>query len=195
MFTQSFKKVLIFVPVLLTLACSTLTPKPAPSAVDIEKEEQAVYSFFVGASTGPALILEETSSSIGGDTPQELKEQLRNSFKDISRETVESFAARNVESVQLSPDMDLGVEYVLLSHEELAEISSQPNWGELLTEKYPGSYGYTIFSRVGFNNTLDEAVIYVGNVAGPLMGSGDFYLMEKIDGEWLIKEQYMIWIS
>ena len=48
MFTQSFKKVLIFVPVLLTLACSTLTPKPAPSAVDIEKEEQAVYSFFVG---------------------------------------------------------------------------------------------------------------------------------------------------
>jgi len=48
---------------------------------------------------------------------------------------------------------------------------------------------------VGFNNSLDQAVIYVGNMAGPLIGSGFYYLMEKKNGEWVIKEQVMVWIS
>ena len=87
------------------------------------------------------------------------------------------------------------MDYVLLSADELAKISSQPNWGELLAKKYPNSHGYTIFSRVGFNKTLDQAVIYVGKVAGPMMGSGSYYLMEKKNGLWLLKEQINVWIS
>ena len=91
--------------------------------------------------------------------------------------------------------MNLGVDYVLLSADELAQITSQPNWNEVLNEQYPNSHGYTVFSRVGFNSSLDQAVIYIGNVAGPMMGSGFYYLMEKENGEWVIKEQVMAWIS
>ena len=87
------------------------------------------------------------------------------------------------------------MEYTLLSQEELAKISSQPNWNEILAEKYPGSSGYLLFSRVGFNRTLDQAVIYVGQVAGPLMGSGSYYLLEKQNGEWKILKVIGIWIS
>jgi hypothetical protein len=32
-------------------------------------------------------------------------------------------------------------------------------------------------------------------MGGPLMGSGFYYLMEKENGEWILKEQYMVWIS
>jgi len=91
--------------------------------------------------------------------------------------------------------MKLDVDYILLSTEELSEITRQSNWGEVITQKYPGSYGYTMFSRVGFNNSLDQAIIYVGQMAAPLMGSGFYYLMEKKNGEWVIKEQVMAWIS
>ncbi len=91
--------------------------------------------------------------------------------------------------------MNLGVDYVLLSREDLMKISSQPDWGELLNEKYPGTHGYIIFSRVGFNNALDQAVIYVGNVGGPMMGAGYYYLMEKQNGQWILKDQVMAWIS
>ena len=150
------------------IACSLFTPVATPTAANIEKEEQAVYSFFVGSDTGTALILNET---------------------------INSYLARNAQPGQLSPNMNLGMDYALLGTDELAEISSQPNWGELLVETYPNSHGYTIFSRVGFNNSLDQAVIYVGNVAGPLMGAGYYYLMEKKNGEWVIKEQVMAWIS
>jgi len=33
------------------------------------------------------------------------------------------------------------------------------------------------------------------SAAQPMMGSGFYYLMEKKNGEWLIKEQVMAWIS
>jgi len=91
--------------------------------------------------------------------------------------------------------MQIGVDYTIVTADDLQKITSQPNWGELLTEKYKGAHGYTIFSHVGFNNSLDQAVIYVGQVAGPLMGAGCCYLMEKQNGEWKIKEQAMVWIS
>jgi hypothetical protein len=194
MHAKLFNRVLIAISLLLMLACSTLVPKPAPSAAEIEKEEQAVYSFFVGTK-GPALILEDTATSISEMSPQELKQSIKSGFKSVSNETIDSYLARNAQPSQLSPDMNLEVDYTLLKADELAKISSQPNWGELLSQKYPGSHGYTIFSRVGFNSSLDQAVIYVGKVAGPLMGSGFYYLLEKKNGEWVIKEQNNVWIS
>ncbi len=195
MFIKLLKKLSVVLLAMNFLACATLVPPVAPSAADVEREEQVIYSFFLKDSNGPALILEDTSSNISKLTPQEMREQIKDSFKDVSNETVKSYIERNAQPSQLSPDMNLGVDYVLLNTEEFAKITSQPNWGEVITKTYPGSHGYTIFSRVGFNNSLDQAVIYVGSVAGPLMGSGFYYLMEKKDGEWLIMEQVLVWIS
>jgi hypothetical protein len=177
-------------------ACSSLSSPsaPVPSAAAMEQEEQAIYAFFL-PQDGPALILEGTSSGISSDSPQESADYIKSSLADISRQTLDSFVERNQESHALSPGMDLGVEYKLLTYEELKKISSQSNWGEKPTEAYPGSYGYLIFSRVGFNNTLDQAVIYVGSVGGPLMGSGSYFLMEKQNGEWIMKDEVMSWIS
>lgn len=177
-------------------ACSSLSSPsaPVPSAAAMEKEEQAVYTFFL-PQEGVALILEGTSSGLSTDTAQESAHYIKSSLDDISRQTLDSFVERNQESSPISPTMDLGVEYKLLTYEELKRIGSQPNWGKLLTETYPGTNGYTIFSRVGFNNTLDEALIYVGSVGGPLMGSGSYFLMEKQNGEWIMKDEVMSWIS
>ncbi len=196
MSTQIFKNALAVSVMLATLACSFFTPRSTstPAAADIEKEEQAVYSFFVSGSD-TALILQDTSINMSDDDPQQTIDYIKSGLKGISRETLNRYLERNKQSSQLSPDMDLGTKYILLNREELAKITSQPNWGEVLNEKYPNSGGYFIFSRVGFNNALDQALIYVGRVAGPLAGTGYYYLMEKKDGEWKIKEEIMVWIS
>ena len=176
-------------------ACSFLTPAATPSAADIEKEEQAVYSFFVGGGERTVLILQDTSADISANDPQKSLDYIRSGLPSLSDEALDNFVQRNQQSGPLAPDMELDVDYILLSTEELSEITRQSNWGEVITQKYPGSYGYTMFSRVGFNNTLDQAVIYVGSMAAPLMGSGFYYLMEKEKGDWVIKEQVMAWIS
>ncbi len=197
MSNRIFKSIL-FVSLALTIfACSVFMPKPTvptPNAADIEKEEQAVYSFFMPAS-GTALILQDTSTSMSEDNPQQTMDYVKSGMKDISNETISNFLNRNKQSGQLSTDMQLGVNYVLISQDELHKITSQSNWGDVLNEAYPGSHGYLIFSRVGFNNTLDQALIYVGQMRGPLNGNGDYYLMEKQNGQWVIKDQIMVWIS
>lgn len=196
MSTRILKSALAVPLILIFLACSFFTPESAsrPSAADIEKEEQAVYSFFVNKDS-TTLILQDTSTNISDDNPQQTIEYIKSGLKDVSKETLASYLDRNKQPTQLSAEMDLGVDYILLSNEELSKITGQPNWHKTLNEQYPGSGGYLMFSRVGFNNTLDQALIYVGSVAGPLMGSGSCYLMEKKNGEWLIKEQIMVWIS
>ena len=190
------KKLLLgLILILFVLACSQFIPSPTPNTADVEKEEQAIYSFFVGANEGTVLILQETSTSISPLDSKDIRDNIMSGFKNISRETVKSYLERNAEPSQLSLDMDLGAEYTLLTPEELSKITSQPNWHEILNEKYPGSGGYTIFSRVGFNNTLDQAVVYVGQVEGPLMGTGFYNLLEKQDGVWKLMDQIMVWIS
>ena len=195
MSTSFFRTALTLFLIPVSLACSLFTSTPAPSQADIEMEEQAVYAVFARRSKALALILENTSTSAIDEEPQQMIDNIKDGLSGLSKDTIDSYVERNAQSTQLSPDMQLGVDYVLLSEEELREISSQGNWHEVLTEKYPGSAGYMIFSRVGFNRSLDQAVIYVGDVAGPLMGAGFYYLLEKQDGEWIIKEQTMVWIS
>jgi hypothetical protein len=191
------KTALCLVLFISLFACSTLSlpSAPTPAPADIEREEQVVYSFFLPTNGDIPLILERTSSDVSSNDPDQSIDYIKSGLKGISNETVDGYLARNAQPSQLSADMDLGMEYKLLSADDLKRISSQPNWGELLTQEYPGSHGYIVFSRVGFNHTLDQAVIYVGKVGGPMMGSGSFYLMEKQNGEWILKEELMSWIS
>ena len=193
--TRFLRNILILFLIPASLACSLFTSAPTPSQADIEKEEQAVYALFVRDSQGPAVILQNTSTSTVEEDPKQMIDNLEGGLSGISNDTIESFVERNAQPSQLSPDMQLGKDHILLSQEELAEISSQGNWHEVLQERYPGSNGYLIFSRVGFNRTLDQAVVYVGEVAGPLMGAGYYYLLEKQNGEWTIKQEIMVWIS
>ena len=196
MSTRIVRTAWVLLSIFASLACSLFTSTPAPSQADIEKEEQAVYAVFAGRSKGPAVILQNTSTGLSDEeSPRQSMENFKSSLSGISRETIASYAERNEQTSQLSADMQLGVDYVLLSEAELREISSQGNWHEILQERFPGSNGYLIFSRVGFNRTLDQAVLYVGEVAGPLMGAGYYYLLQKQDNEWTIQEQTMVWIS
>ena len=195
MSTQFFRTAIVFFLVSVFTACSSFSRASTPSQAGIENEEQAVYAVFARQGKGLALLLESTSLDLSMGDPKQIAEYMRSGFPSISKEAIDSLLKRNEGPTQLSAEMQLGVDYVLLSAEELAEISSQPNWHEVLNQKYPGSDGYLIFSRVGFNQTLDQAVVYAGKVAGPLMGSGSYYLLEKQDGEWSIKQELMTWIS
>ncbi|MBI5298204.1 MAG: hypothetical protein HY869_22225 [Chloroflexi bacterium] len=193
---KSFRTILtaVLVLTLTQTACGLFTPQPKPSAADIEREEQAVYAFFVNDAMGPAVILQDTDTNINSDDPQETVDYVKSGLKSISNDTLDSYMDRNAQPGQLSPDMDLGAEYVLLSSDELSTIFNQSDGWDIFHQNYSVA-GYKVFSRVGFNRTLDQALIYVGQMVGPLMGAGYYYLLEKENGEWIMKEQIMVWIS
>src|SRR5689334_5131466 len=124
------QKIFIFLLTLPLLACTAIpggSDMPTPSPDQIAKEEQAVYSFFLTEVGEPALILQNTSSFLTQTDPEEAREYIESSLDDLSKEALESYLARNSQPGPLAADMNLGVRYVLLTEDQLSEISSQAN--------------------------------------------------------------------
>src|SRR3989304_4321344 len=110
MFIKLLRKITIVLLALNFLACSFLaSATPAANAADIEKEEQAVYAFFVSGYTGTAVIIQNTSTSISSDDPQESIDYIKSGLPSVSNETINNYLERNAQPSQFSSDMQLGI--------------------------------------------------------------------------------------
>jgi hypothetical protein len=130
-----------------------------------------------------------------GDTASTLDRMIQN-MHNVDQKTADSFRVRNDAAYPVLPGMDLGNAYVLLSQAEMRQIFSQNRDGwQLFYEKYPVAPGITTLSRVGFNTTLDQALVYVGTLSHWLAGAGYYVLLKKVNGVWIVDQQVMSWIS
>ena len=194
------KKPLTIFMLLLVAACTARpTPVPTPSANQIDVEEQAVYGALLKQTYSASMfvIMDTTSTGegeakISGSTVDYVLQNMH----DVDQGTVDSFRARNDAVHPQSPDMDLGIPYVLLSQDQMNEMFSpnQSGW-EVFYKNYPDAPGIINFSRVGFNAAFDQALVYIGNQSGWLAGSGLYVLLKKVDGAWTIDQKVITWVS
>lgn len=173
------------------------TPTPVVSQAELEKEEQAIYASFLHGNPETIVIQEDTSTGWIPSSESELKQRMdyiASGLPNASNETLDNFFQRNRQSTQLSPEMQLGIPYILVSADAFSAVMDRPNGWDAFYKKYSPS-GYMQFSRVGFNDTVDQAIVYFASIPGPMMGSGNYYLFEKKDGQWSIREQVLAWVS
>jgi hypothetical protein len=195
-----FKKYLFVILAVLLAACTgTPAPNSTPSAQQINTEEQAVYAALLQNMYSAAwyVIMDTTATSpVGvGDTASTL-DRIVQDLPSIDQETVDSFRSRNDAAYPVLPTMELGSGYALLSQAEMSQIFSQNRDGwQVFYEQYPDAPGITSLSRVGFNMSLDQALVYVGTISHYLAGSGYFVLLNKVNGLWIVDQQVMTWIS
>jgi hypothetical protein len=187
---QSYTKVWLFFLALGLQACSLLlwdTPQ-------VEQEEQAVYSAVFKGSERVVILQDTTMGMWEGQAPA-IYSMVKKNFNNISQSTIDNFFHRNAKSSRLSPDMDLEMPYHLISNEERDHIYTPFGGWKNFQKKYPGSYGsgFVQISRVGFNNWLDQALIYVNQVDWD--GAAYYYLLEKKEDGWHIIEEYLLFIS
>jgi len=195
------KKAILFLLAFLLAACSaaTPTPLPTPSAKSIEAGELAVYAALLQAMYPDhnIVLMDQTATGPGGagDTASTLEYALAQ-MKGVAPETAANFQARNEAAFPLKPDMDIGLHFTLLSEADMRQIFNvnQDGWG-MFYSRYPDAPGITSVSRVGFNDALDQALVYIGTQSHWLAGAGYFVLMKKVDGAWVIDQQVMTWIS
>ena len=194
------KRSLIVVLAFLVAACAgSPTPVSTPSTAQIDTEEQAVYAALLRNlyTASNYALMDTTATGMSGvtDTGTSLDRMLLD-MHDLERSTAESFSTRNATTTPVSPDMVLGVEYVLVSQEEMSQIFSQNRDGWVLFyERYPDTPGITTISRVGFNESLDQALVYIGTMSHWLAGAGYYVLLGKVNGAWIVEQQVMTWIS
>lgn len=195
-----FKKCLVLIlAVVLTACAGTPLPAPTPAPEQVDAEQQAVYAALLhGLYSSPNFVIMDTSATSPGgvgDISSILVNILQN-MHGVDPQTADNFRARNDASYPVSPRMDLGVAYVLLTRDQMTQLFNQNQDGwQLFYEQYPGAPGITTLSRVGFNAAFDQALVYIGTMSHWLAGAGYFVLLNKVNGAWGIDQQVMSWIS
>jgi hypothetical protein len=92
----------------------------------------------------------------------------------------------NLKTHRLDRRFTISAKYHLLDYSVLV--------GSRLSERFPQSYGFLTFSSVAFNSDMTDALFYTEHLCG-LCGGGEFVLMHKTGGNWMIANWYGTWIS
>ena len=196
-----FKNSLLLILFVCAAACTPAKPSLISTLATDQssREEQSVYAFLLSKMyqhTGYVIMAVTATSATGvGNTAQTLDYVLQN-MHNVAAETLDSFRSRNATAQILHPDMQLGGPYTLLSQTARNRIFSQNQSGwDIFYSRYPQAPGLTTFSRVGFNATLDQALVYLGTQSNWLVGTGYYLLLKQVNGTWSIDQQVMIWVS
>jgi hypothetical protein len=177
---------------------STVVPSPSPTP-DAVMEEERVFAALVKAlysSSSILVIMDQTQTSVLGLADETTYQHVEGSLKHLSADTMQNFRSNNAASQTLRASMVLSVQYILFSQKDRQDLFqiNQSGW-DIFYNRYPDAPGIITFSKVGFNKTLDQALVYLGIQSNWLAGAGNFYLLKKVEGIWVIDEQVMSWIS
>ncbi len=81
--------------------------------------------------------------------------------------------------------------------DSLRSVLRPGSWQELYFRGIQGTSGFVLieFSAVGFNAERTKALVHFGWHAHPMIGTGQFLLMEKKEGKWAIVALKESWVS
>ncbi len=179
---------------LILSACST--PSPANQASEDFAVYAAAIKFELKVTSLNGLIVVSASHYIGGDGQSEY---LKTQFKGFaSPQLVDSFIANNQAEQPLDAIFSGHPEIKLLGPEEFSQIFATPGleagWKEFHA-RYPKAGGTITVSGIGYDSSHQYALVEVGIQSAPLAGVGEFLLLEKINGAWVVQKNLMAWIS
>ncbi|MFC2042699.1 hypothetical protein ACFLUA_00920 [Chloroflexota bacterium] len=180
----------------LCASCQQIsTPHTAAPQLDPDVEEYVVYnalleSKFAGADISQILFVDQTDVN-----NKALLEQDLAAFQGstpLEGELINSFIERNKKPYPLEPALDFGMDYQLLSQDEVDELRSQDEASGwiLLYEKFPNSYGFVYLSRVGFSADFSQALVYMSTYHYERLMEGGYYLMIRQDDRWVVEASY-----
>jgi hypothetical protein len=155
----------VFVTLLLVLAACAPTGDAGPSdqeiAVYLTVSKRSPSTYFVIGS-GPL-------TAIGLESVENVKQLL----PEASEDTIEDFLARNREIQATNRDKPIRDGFTLIGTDDRSARLERVN-------------RYNSVSRVGFNSSGDEAILWYFDDCQPLCGSGGLYLLRKRDSEWVV---------
>lgn len=185
--------VLIMVIILVTGCMQTETP-----INDTEAEEYAVYSALIEERFDDFVIVIKDHTACDRAAREDLNGRLQWVYEAMpaaQQETFDDFLAKNGQSYPLKNLFNVRGKVILVSEEKLRKIfEGEFGWLEFYV-RYPFSQGIMTLSRVGFNEEMDQALIYTGNQSGSLSGAGYYVLLTKEEGVWTIQDSIIVWIS
>ena len=139
-------------------------------------EDQVIYSLFIKDPNGKTVIVrEDTATDTFPQNEEEARNYIKTNLLKVSSETLNNYLFVNSIPSKLPSTKQPGLNYILISTPDFLEITGKPEWRDIWKQKYPNSeVGCIAFSRIGFNNSHTQALIYVSR----LWVNGGYYLLE-----------------
>lgn len=176
-----------------------------PARHDLDQESLAVYRAVVerDGRTPPFVVRSELHYPGAFKT----EDAVRTRMTSVSAETANDWVIRNTDAVEPRfPECSTTTGFVVVTESELGELilfpppreeeDAEADGWEGFRTAFPDASGVYGFSLVGFNSTLNEALVWVTYSCGPLCGSGSLMLLERDgDGDWGVVKRQGLWIS
>jgi hypothetical protein len=189
---------LILPAIMLVIAIALTACAPGAPTASLD-DEYAVYAALIESrylKEGVDLIVIRAQTTFFPLGPDVTAEQVSETIPGLQEETYDDFLSVNEEPVPLDPSLDLGFDYTLVSLQDLEEFLGGGAWSyDAFYERFPNSQGLMEFSRVGFNLSHNQALVYVGNQYDLLGGEGYYVLLRKEGGDWLVDSDLLLWVS
>jgi hypothetical protein len=112
---------------------------------------------------------------------------------ELEEKTLDDYLRANSADPSLTIT-DLGTPFVMVTDTDLPRDSTGSFWTKF-TQKYPEAIGIITFSKIGFNREHDQAFLHVDFLSVKHCGSGNYFLLSKVAGQWRIVKEKLLWIS
>ena len=196
-------------PQLLAMLTLTLLYAAPCRAADVMRPiESEVIAAFLNSELGAdakvkKLVVRDFTATISDmdlsdDNPAQ---ELKKGFPNASDAVIADFLLANKSSAELRLSEKLLKPYVRLELVDKARIDTifeakpfDKNWTRFYKE-FPTSNGVMQFSRVGYDATRKQALLYMQNGCGSRCGAGVLVLMQSRLGIWRRIKGVNVWVS
>jgi hypothetical protein len=155
-----------------------------------EIEEAGVYSFllnqdpkgYIGDSS-VIIVLDETYYDSFNDD-----KNILGHLRTLDKSTLADYRVINQKSQKIQYALSLNKPYEIISMDEM-------NLRDKENQDWFNTHTFTVFSRVGFNESFEQALVYVEHNCGGECATGDLYFLKLDKGVWKIKSILEGWVS
>jgi len=123
-------------------------------------------------------------------------ESLRRNASLLQQSTLDAYSRVNLQPAVLRRSLRPSMDYQIVSSAQLDPIFCyHRGFWPAYYKQFPGSQGLITFSRVGFSADGTQAFFYYSNRCEGLCGRGEYVIMNKHDGHWVIQQEIEMSVS
>lgn len=111
---------------------------------------------------------------------------VRENLGGVREETIADFVEKNRGRHPVEPGFDPKGRLITVADEEFRHIFRDGEGWTRFRETFPDSDGTLRISRVGFDGSVSQALVYAGQQFGWEAGSSGFWFFEKFGNEWVV---------
>lgn len=141
------------------------------------------------------VVFEENTTLVTSSNPN--MNFVKEEIPEISHEMISDFRTVNKRVYPIGDVVRLKREVLTFPADEIKLVvqSEDGSGWKAFYEKYRTTSGINSVSRPGFNTDYDKAILYMGAQYDTHAGGGYLIYMEKVDGQWLVKQSIILWIA